>query len=820
MATTEKFIAEFVLKGADNLDKAKEKIQQVSDKINGLATAILGVGFGSFIAGALQAADKISDLSDATGIAIVNVKSFENAMGSAGGKTKNLERALTGFSQAIETANQGSDQAREAFDRVGVSLSDLKNLSEQGLLDKTIEGLAKMREEGKSASEVSATASQLLTKAFRGVDVAKFFEDYKSGNITLQETADAIKRAADAQDALEKKYRNLQLGAMQALEPILAMFGEHEVSVSNATKLVTALGIALGFAFGLKTLASIIAINEAILGTAVVSNLVGKNPLIKLLAGLAITAVGAGAAWGTYELALASADEAQKKAAASAKKLADEENAAKPKTKTDNANRNQELSAKQKAAMESNKRIAQDALDAEKEVKLRGASDLEKITIETENAIAKARTEIFAKTDISQAQKQKEFLAQKLQLEAKAETDRAKVVQEQDAIILNQKAGYQNTINGLIGKESTEVQKVNDMIAQQPAKYKEIGSQLKQNAEEQDKIVKAIKEQIAVVNLITFGQNERFKADQKAIDQAEVLRASSTIQGKVIEQNAAIRDKYTQKLLEYLLAEKEVVTLEQAQGLILKDNNQLSADQIELKKKYKDQIDATALSLMLEQETTKQNLETTAAYQSKFSTGWDEAFRKYKESAADGASQAKTYFEDFTRGVEDAFVNFAKTGKLSFQSLIDQMIADVIRFQVRAAMTGQIAGAGGFGGIFGAIGSFFGIGGGAKSAGVLDAGTGGGILPTGTMFAAGGGSMVKDRPRMVGEVGPELFIPSSNGTLVPNNQLDMGGGSTNVTYNINAVDASSFRSMVARDPQFIYNITEVGRKSTPSRRFA
>jgi hypothetical protein len=38
----------------------------------------------------------------------------------------------------------------------------------------------------------------------------------------------------------------------------------------------------------------------------------------------------------------------------------------------------------------------------------------------------------------------------------------------------------------------------------------------------------------------------------------------------------------------------------------------------------------------------------------------------------------------------------------------------------------------------------------------------------------------------------------------------MGGGQ-NITYNINAVDVDSFRSLVASDPSFIYAVTEEGR---------
>jgi len=51
----------------------------------------------------------------------------------------------------------------------------------------------------------------------------------------------------------------------------------------------------------------------------------------------------------------------------------------------------------------------------------------------------------------------------------------------------------------------------------------------------------------------------------------------------------------------------------------------------------------------------------------------------------------------------------------------------------------------------------------------------------------------------------------------------LGGGSsvvnntTEVTYSIQAVDASSFRSMLARDPEFIHNVAEQGRRSMPIR---
>jgi hypothetical protein len=45
----------------------------------------------------------------------------------------------------------------------------------------------------------------------------------------------------------------------------------------------------------------------------------------------------------------------------------------------------------------------------------------------------------------------------------------------------------------------------------------------------------------------------------------------------------------------------------------------------------------------------------------------------------------------------------------------------------------------------------------------------------------------------------------------------VNNNSTAVTYSIQAVDASSFRSLVARDPEFIHNVSEQGRRSMPIR---
>ena len=48
---------------------------------------------------------------------------------------------------------------------------------------------------------------------------------------------------------------------------------------------------------------------------------------------------------------------------------------------------------------------------------------------------------------------------------------------------------------------------------------------------------------------------------------------------------------------------------------------------------------------------------------------------------------------------------------------------------------------------------------------------------------------------MVGEQGPELFVPERAGTILPND--DIGAGTnTNVSFNINTIDASGVEDML------------------------
>ena len=63
-----------------------------------------------------------------------------------------------------------------------------------------------------------------------------------------------------------------------------------------------------------------------------------------------------------------------------------------------------------------------------------------------------------------------------------------------------------------------------------------------------------------------------------------------------------------------------------------------------------------------------------------------------------------------------------------------------------------------------------------------------------------GGIVSENKPYMVGEGGPETFIPNSAGTIVPGG---VGGQNVNVNFTINAVDTTGFQQLLANERAMI-----------------
>ena len=176
-----------------------------------------------------------------------------------------------------------------------------------------------------------------------------------------------------------------------------------------------------------------------------------------------------------------------------------------------------------------------------------------------------------------------------------------------------------------------------------------------------------------------------------------------------------------------------------------------------------------------------------------FEYGWEQAFKTYSREAGNAASQAQTAFTTVSKGIEDALVGMAKGTKDSFKSMLSGLAEMILRSNIKALMNNLLGdGNGGLSNIGNTLGSI------VKA--LLPGFANGGMIPT-------------NGPVVVGERGPEIISGAAGRTVTPNSAL---GGT--VIYNINAVDASSFKSLVARDPAFIHAVASQGGKMSPTRR--
>jgi len=155
---------------------------------------------------------------------------------------------------------------------------------------------------------------------------------------------------------------------------------------------------------------------------------------------------------------------------------------------------------------------------------------------------------------------------------------------------------------------------------------------------------------------------------------------------------------------------------------------------------------------------------------------WSDSLPSMEENLQSLTKQGLDGMTDaLTAGITGA-ANFADAMKSMAKSVVDSLIKMLIQKYIVDAAFGAISGA---------------ITGGVTS--TTDFNAAGPMQPR-----AIGGSVQNGSPYMVGERGPELFIPNSQGSIVPNSRMGGGGGVTvNQTINVSTGVQQTVRAEIA-----------------------
>lgn len=199
----------------------------------------------------------------------------------------------------------------------------------------------------------------------------------------------------------------------------------------------------------------------------------------------------------------------------------------------------------------------------------------------------------------------------------------------------------------------------------------------------------------------------------------------------------------------------------------------------------------------------KQNYADVQTAQGDWTNGATAAWENYLDSAKNIAGQTKTLFGNAFSSMEDAIVNFATTGKLSFSDFAKSIIADMARIAARQAATGLLSYAAS------AVTSYFGGSSSATTAGSSASDY------TSTAFSsyvsgarASGGPVDANSLYQVNELGPELYseggksylmtganggsvTPLGTGAAMTSASSSSGGISINAPVNVVTQDRSN-----------------------------
>lgn len=353
--------------------------------------------------------------------------------------------------------------------------------------------------------------------------------------------------------------------------------------------------------------------------------------------------------------------------------------------------------------------------------------------------------------------------------------------------VANQQYEFQNTLIGLNAHDqalATEGRKNLLAVEQQIWDAEKNGSKLSSEAQQRLR-TEATKSTATLVQAV----NDRFDAQQK-FDETKRINAFThsleqaneqyIFQTDLIGMNAQAQEIANVKRKNFLAVEQQIWDAEQSGTKLTADTQQRLRDEA---------VKSTAVMVKA--------IEARWDAERSWEMGVTKALNNYIDTVSNAAAQSERLFTNAFKGMEDALVSFVQTGKLDFKSLANSIIADLIRIQIQNSIMKPLAQATSgmsLSGMFSSAGNFL-----------------------SGLFKADGGPVAGGQPYIVGEQGPEWFVPNGAGSIIPNGKSpSMPGGSDsstataqapiNINFSVRAMDARSFQSAMVQNKAVVVGI--------------
>lgn len=320
---------------------------------------------------------------------------------------------------------------------------------------------------------------------------------------------------------------------------------------------------------------------------------------------------------------------------------------------------------------------------------------------------------------------------------------------------------------------------------------------------------------------------KRFQASLKELDTQRALLQIEEEKQRIYDDNELSNREMERLQLKQLDRDSEILKLKQDGKYLTSYELDYAQRIVEIRHRFSDQeyqikmlrneqkITAEEETRALQQnnelrqkaiEQTREILEIQRAeVEGTLQQGVKKGFDEYIKNLPTQLEVGKQAFNSLMGSMESAVEKFVRTGKFNFKDFATSVIQDMMVIQAKAGAMSMMKN----------IGGLFGLGGGG--------GMGGGSFdPFGLIGFADGGDPPVNQPSIVGERGPELFVPRTAGTVIPNGQLSsmMGGGQTvnyNGTYiaNMSAIDTQSGVQFLAKNKQTIWASYQSANRSVP-----